>query len=169
MEYTPQHVANFMLERGEADGIPITPLKLVKLVYIASGWQLALIGEPLFEESIEAWKHGPVVPSIYHEFKHFKSSPITEKSSDFDLDSLEFTTPRIPSNDGTTNLILSKVWAAYKRFSAWDLRNKTHESGGPWSKVYKPNEPNITLNSGDIQEHYKQRIAEYIDAAKDKA
>lgn len=169
MTYTPQHVANFMLEKGEVDGIPITPLKLVKLVYIALGWHIALTGKLLFEEPVEAWKHGPVVPSVYHEFKHFKSGPISEKSSNFDLDSFEFTTPKIPSGDETTNLILSKVWAAYKRFSAWDLRNKTHESGGPWSKVYKPNKPNVVMENDDIQAHYKQRIAEYIDAAKDKA
>ena len=30
---------------------------------------LALSGEPLFDEEIEAWDHGPVVPSMYQYFK----------------------------------------------------------------------------------------------------
>ena len=80
--YSPSHVANFFFERGERDGIPITPLKLNKLVYIAYGWVAGAIGQRLFDEEIEAWQHGPVIRSLYDEFKHFKNRPITERSVD---------------------------------------------------------------------------------------
>lgn len=168
MEYTPQHVANFMLDKAENDEIPITPLKLVKLVYIAFGWHIALTGKALFDEPIQAWKHGPVIPSIYHEFKHYKNSPISSRSETIDLDTWEAIIPRIPRDDKTANLILSKVWAAYKRFTAWSLREKTHENDGPWSKVYKSGVSGITIKNDDISAHYKKRIAEYINAAKNK-
>lgn len=46
--YTPQHVANFFLDRAEEEGFPLTQLKLMKLVYIAYGWHLAITGEALF-------------------------------------------------------------------------------------------------------------------------
>ncbi len=40
-------------------------MKLHKLLYYAAGWHLGFTGEPLFDEDIEAWQYGPVVPSIY--------------------------------------------------------------------------------------------------------
>lgn len=164
--YTPQQVANYFLDRAEEDSMSMTQLKLIKLVYIAYGWYLALTGEKLFAEPIEAWKHGPVIPSLYHEFKHFKSSPIVGRSEDVDLDDWEVIIPRIPDDDRTADMILSKVWAAYRRFRAWDLRNKTHEDGGPWHKVYQDDVNGIALRDEDIKEHYAKRIAQYLEASQ---
>lgn len=163
-KYTPQHVANFFLDRAEEEHIPLTQLKLLKLVYIAYGWYLALTGNRLFDERIEAWQHGPVVKSLYHEFKHFKNGPIIGRSEDVDLDSWDSVEPRIPEEDSEAIFILKKVWVAYRRFRGWDLRNKTHEPGGPWSKVYKDGVRSISLSDKDIAEHYARRIEKYLDS-----
>src|SRR5262245_24360842 len=48
-----------------ADLGPMTAMKLEKLVYYGQAWHLAREGEPLFRESIEAWREGPVVPELY--------------------------------------------------------------------------------------------------------
>lgn len=47
----------------------VTPLALQKLLYYAQGWHLAAHDEPLFDEDIQAWKYGPVVPVIYRRFR----------------------------------------------------------------------------------------------------
>ena len=39
--------------------------KLQKLCYYAQAWSLVWDEEPLFEENIEAWANGPVVPRLY--------------------------------------------------------------------------------------------------------
>lgn len=52
------------------------PLKLQKLLYLSQGFSFAFNDKELFSEDIEAWVHGPVVPSVYHEFKSFKYNPI---------------------------------------------------------------------------------------------
>ncbi len=44
---------------------PMTPMKLQKLVYYSQAWSLVFDDEPLFEEPIEAWKHGPVVRKLF--------------------------------------------------------------------------------------------------------
>lgn len=163
--YTPQHVANFFLEKGEDESRPITPLKLLKLVYIAHGWNLALVGQRLFEDRIEAWQHGPVIPSLYHEFKHYGKSPISERASLFDLDSFDFDTPSIPNKDSETLKILEYVWSAYKGFSGWTLRNKTHASGTPWDRVYEDGERDIEIPDNLVRDHYRERIGRYIDEA----
>ena len=52
------------------------PLKLQKLLYLAQGYSYAFYDEPSFEEDMEAWVHGPVVTSVYHEYKDYKFNPI---------------------------------------------------------------------------------------------
>lgn len=163
--YTPQHVANFFLEQAEREEIPLTQLKLMKLVYIAYGWYLAITGERLFAEDIQAWKHGPVIPSLYHEFKHFGSRPIDERATSLDWDTGAITIPSIPLSDETTVKILSLVWDAYKRFSGSALVRKTHETGSPWAEAYREGERNIIIDPALIKSHYKVRLNEYIKAA----
>lgn len=43
----------------------ITAMKLQKLVYYSQAWSLVWDEEPLFNEEIQAWKNGPVVPELY--------------------------------------------------------------------------------------------------------
>jgi uncharacterized phage-associated protein len=66
-------VANFLLflKRHDPRGLELSNLKLQKLLYYSQGYNLALTSKPIFEEPIEAWKYGPVVKGIYHQFKVF--------------------------------------------------------------------------------------------------
>lgn len=41
-------------------------VQLQKLAYYSQAWSLAWDGTPLFHDKIEAWRHGPVVPSTYN-------------------------------------------------------------------------------------------------------
>lgn len=43
----------------------MTAVKLQKLVYYCQAWSLVWDEEPLFEEEIQAWANGPVVPELY--------------------------------------------------------------------------------------------------------
>jgi uncharacterized phage-associated protein len=44
---------------------PMSAMKLQKLLYYTQAWSLVWDDEPLFQEEIEAWANGPVVPTIY--------------------------------------------------------------------------------------------------------
>ncbi len=54
-------VAAFILSKQG----PMTAMKLQKLVYYSQAWSLVWDEEPLFNERIEAWANGPVVPQLY--------------------------------------------------------------------------------------------------------
>lgn len=172
MTYTPQHIANYFLDRAAQEERRLTVLKLLKLVYIAYGWSLALREERLFNERIEAWQHGPVIPSIYHEFKHSGSNPIIANSVTVDFQekdgklALDVQTPRVPQSDHDTLYILDTVWKSYKDFPAWTLRELTHQPDTPWSKVYREGSRGIILQDEDIREHYVERIGRYVEAAR---
>jgi uncharacterized phage-associated protein len=58
-------VADAILKIAKEQGKPLTPLKLMKLVYIAHGWHMAIENQDLFNNRIEAWKYGPVIPDLY--------------------------------------------------------------------------------------------------------
>lgn len=161
--YTPAHVANYFLDRAAVEGRPLTPIKLIKLVYIAYGWVLALLNRRLFGERIEAWKHGPVIPSLYHEFKHFGKAPITDRATSVDYFDMEQTEPRI-DHDKETLEVLDKVWAAYHRYSGWTLRDKTHDVGTPWEQTYNGHR-NEVIEDELIAPHYRTKIGEILDAA----
>ena len=77
-------VANEFLGLAKKEKIEISNLKLIKLMYIAQGLSLSLSDRALFPDPIEAWKYGPVISSIYHEFKHFGRNPIKEQSVTLD-------------------------------------------------------------------------------------
>jgi uncharacterized phage-associated protein len=58
---TAHDVAAYILRKqGE-----MTAMKLEKLVYYSQAWSLVWDEEPLFEEPIQAWVNGPVVPALY--------------------------------------------------------------------------------------------------------
>src|SRR5690348_2726800 len=84
MPYDPRAVANYFLDLASVDGESISPLKLQKLLYFGHGWHLAITGEPLLSERIRAWKYGPVVESIYYQFRRFGNRPITTRAGELD-------------------------------------------------------------------------------------
>lgn len=112
-------VAKYFIHLADETDDGISNLKLQKLVYYAQGFYLALNnGKPLFEENIEAWAHGPVVPEIYHEYKKYGREAIDIEEKDVAL------TPAEKEH-------LDEVFEVFGQFSAWKLRNMTHEET-PW-------------------------------------
>ncbi len=134
MSYPSGSVANYFLAKGLEEGIKISPLKLQKLVYYAHGWQLATVNEPLIDEPIYAWPYGPVIPSLYYEFREFGNEPITEVASEIDDANGVLVPYVIPKNSRDLG-VLQSVWDGYKGFSAVQLSNMTHREGSPWAKV----------------------------------
>ncbi|MCC7437458.1 MAG: DUF4065 domain-containing protein [Armatimonadetes bacterium] len=63
--YDSRIVGNSFLDIALKDGTALTPMKLLKLVYIAHGWHLGIMGKPLISDEVQAWKYGPVIPKLY--------------------------------------------------------------------------------------------------------
>jgi uncharacterized phage-associated protein len=83
-------IAKYFIWLANETGSFISNLKLQKLVYYTQAWHLALHDLPLFDEDFEAWVHGPVIPDLYHTYKHFGWKPIQEEAT---LDLPETTLP----------------------------------------------------------------------------
>jgi uncharacterized phage-associated protein len=138
--YSAKAVANYFLDLAVKDGKAVTPMQIQKLVYFAHGWHLAVMKAPLIDEPIQAWRYGPVIPSLYHAFKSNGSNPITGRACDFAVDDdLVFRAeePEVPPTDVATRQLIDNVWQAYKDFSGVQLSNMTHEPDSPWDKMWK--------------------------------
>ena len=52
----PSYVSERLLHGASAMGRVLTPMQVLKLVYISHGWMLGLLDQPLVAEAIEAWR-----------------------------------------------------------------------------------------------------------------
>lgn len=131
--HSPKSVANYFLELADAKGESISPMKLQKLVYYAHGWYAGYTQQPLIDEAVEAWQYGPVIPSLYHEFKRFGASNIKGKAIDFDLRGpTEVATPP----DQKIRTFLENVWKSYGGYTGVTLSEMTHAIGTPWDVTW---------------------------------
>lgn len=138
-------VARYLLNQADPDvGELISHLKLQKLCYYAQGFHLALFDQPFFPERIEAWTHGPVSPDLYVDYRSYASGPIpVPETSDFSV-----------LSDDQRGL-LDEVYEVYGQYSAWKLRNMTHEEA-PWIEAAKNGGGVITHDA--MREFFKTRL-----------
>lgn len=141
-------IAKKFIELSNKDSIPMSPMKLLKLTYIAHGYYLAFTDKPLFENKIEAWKYGPVIPDLYHIIKRVDFS-----NNDFKF--IEMYSQNNLSKEDSK--FIETVWGAYNRFDGSQLSSKTHEKDTPWYKTY--NGQSFTqINNELIKEYYKNKV-----------
>ncbi len=114
---TADITANTLIKVSRDRGDGVTNLKLQKLLYYAQAWHLALHKKALFNDAIEAWVHGPVVPGVFRRFRDYKWSTITE-----------------PLSGGCTDFFtshISEIFRVYGHLTATQLERLTHKEE-PW-------------------------------------
>lgn len=141
-------VAKYILNKRKAEGDTVTPMQLIKLVYIAHGLMLGAYGRPLINEAVEAWQYGPVVPSVYHETKAFRSSPVTDVDA---LSNYSFDPQEIKAMDTASRLFGAKNGVA--------LSSLTHREGTPWSLTWNARGKNGSISNDLIENFYSGMIA----------
>lgn len=134
MSYSAASIANGFLSLGFRDEKNITPMKIQKLVYLAHGHALVERPALIINEFFEAWKFGPLLPSLYHECKRYGPNAIDNYIHDLDLRTgLKFPAPM--PDETMVRDITEFVWCTYGDYSASTLSDWTHAKGGPWDKV----------------------------------
>ena len=142
-------IADYFIGLANKTGSFISNLKLQKLVYYAQAWHLALYDDPLFEEDFQAWIHGPVIPTLYKEYKSFGWQPIS-KDADPQLprDVLEF---------------LNEVAEEYFACDGYELEQMTHAED-PWNWArgdLPPDAPSTEVITKEwMKEYYGARAEE---------
>lgn len=141
MAYKALDIANKIISKTDLEhGDTISNLKLQKMMYYQQGFHLAYFGTPLFDEDIVAWQYGPVVPSVYKEYKSFESNSISTSKEGISL-----------SDDEEE--LFNNVYEEYNQFSAAALMKMTHEES-PW----KTTEINSVISRDKMMSFFKTQI-----------
>ena len=132
-------------------------MQLLKLVYLAHGWMLGFNNRVLISELVEAWRYGPVVPSVYHLYKHFGRDPIIsrkliDQECKMDEDQIEI-------------IDLTCEW--YEEETGEALSLITHETGSPWDRAIKILGPGSKIPNQFIRDYYYER-AEYEEEEEEE-
>ncbi|WP_196220177.1 Panacea domain-containing protein [Terrilactibacillus tamarindi] len=134
---------NYTIKSGKN----ISNLKLQKILYYLQARFLTNDSGPLFNDEISKWRYGPVVPSVYHEFKLFGSGAITRvlepliihhnDEGGFKVSKKKFSENKINPLDKKVILETVDILSKYKAF---DLVERTHKQ-----KIWKKHENKIEL------------------------
>lgn len=140
-------VANRFLELARESGRTLTPMQLLKLVYIAHGWTLGLTARPLINQQVEAWQYGPVIRDLYNATRNYGGGPITAPIAAF---------PEPLAAD--QNDMIKQVYDIYGKMGGIALSNITHMADTPWANTYRPGNFGTVISNDVIAAHY-QRLA----------
>lgn len=113
-------VAKYLLEEHG----PMESMKLQKLVFYANAYSCAWESQVMFPETVEAWKHGPVVRELFNQHQgqvlvHADDLPMGKSAA---LDEVD-------------KEIVESVWDALGNLSGYQLRTRTHQES-PWIDAY---------------------------------
>jgi uncharacterized phage-associated protein len=138
-DVTAKDVAAYILRKlGQ-----MSSMKLQKLSYYAQAYSLAWFNEPIFDDQIEAWTNGPVIPALWREHKgQFMVEEIPGGNADVVL-----------SRDA---LVVDSIIDSMGGLSGKQLSDRTH-SESPWIKNYDGDDryPNTTIPHTDMHDFYK--------------
>jgi len=155
--YSAKIIASRFIQKGIDEGNAVTQMKLQKLIYFAHGLFLADGQGPLVIEKFEAWKYGPVLPSLYQDFKLYGSDAIKDETMLNLFNNHKFLLAKNISSDASS--MIDEVWNLLKDVDAVELSAMTHETNSPWSNHYKPGRNEIIPNE-ELQTYFKQFIKE---------
>ena len=130
--YAAEVVANTLLDMARAEDRDLTQMQVHKLVFIAHGFTLALLGRPLMYNTVHAWKNGPVVRKLWQHWGERGTRPISGPLP---------VAPGEPDLGGDPEVmeVIRSVWNAYGGMDGVELSRLTHTSGSPWAQVYGQN------------------------------
>ena len=84
--YRALDIAKYIINHEHEEGREISNLRLQKLLYFIQAKFIVETGKPCFSDPIEAWDFGPVVTSVYHEYKLFGSFDIASTDTAVSID-----------------------------------------------------------------------------------
>lgn len=145
-------IADYFIFKNNKEKIGLTNKKLQKLLYYAQAWNLVFNNKKIFDESIEAWVHGPAIPIVYSKYKGFGFNNIVEK-----IDDAEFT--RLSA---TEKKLLDGIWKIYGRYDADYLEMLSHNEE-PWITARNQVQPYETstniITSESMKSYYGRQIS----------
>lgn len=123
----------------------MTHKKLQKLCYYAKAWYLALNDSNLIVEPFQAWVHGAVNPSLYHQYKQygFDNIPKVKRIEDIPEEFISFS---------------KEIFASYGSLTGDQLEHLNHNET-PWINARNGLKPwencSNEISEQDMKDYYR--------------
>lgn len=128
MTYDALTISRYIIKYSSEKSFRISNLKLQKLLYFVQSHFLVQKKTKCFEDVIEAWDLGPVVPIVYREYKQFGAGNIPSIFVSYDI---------VNDNiDNEDRILIDEVVDAFSTFTATELVELTHRQD-PWIYSYE--------------------------------
>ncbi|MDI9900274.1 DUF4065 domain-containing protein [Rhodococcus sp. IEGM 1409] len=154
MAFDATLVCNNILKRAFEEDVPVTPMKLQKILYFVASEYAKDTGSPLLREPFQQWQYGPVVASVYSEFKPFGSGAIRRYGKDSQGKAYVVD----EDQSGELREVLGRVWPVVKSQGAVQLSRITHLPGSAWRKAFDANEQYIDDADIRADESYRSML-----------
>lgn len=141
-------VAKHFISLAQEEGKTLTPLYLLKIVYLCHCWHLGIHGYGLISDFVLARKHGPIIDSLYNIFIQYRSRPLVELIDDY------ATLHRVPDKEK----FIQAIWNRYKHLEPWELTALSHREGSPWDITVKTYGVDAVIPDKIIQQHYEKLV-----------
>jgi len=132
--YNPVHVSNNFLVRSFSQGVPVTAMKMQKMLYFLYRDYLKETGIALFSERFSAWPYGPVLESVYHTYKDFGANRIKNYGGTPVYSLMEEDDPHLAG-------VISRIWNRSLPYDGIELSRLTHHLSGAWYQAWRRNYP----------------------------
>lgn len=147
--YKVMDVARYIINYSNEHQQMITNLKLQKILYFVQADFLVNKDEPCFEESIEAWDFGPVVPDVYHEYKKYGSRALPSIKEYIDFRG-NIWDSKVRNYDKNIICVkdremINEMVDSCSEYSAGALVEITHNQA-PWLEAYRSGWNNVIEN-----------------------
>ena len=159
MAYTSVEAATKFLYIAKSDGVPLSTMKLQKLIYLAQEESIKSKKDPLISEDPIADLNGPV---------YEKLSEYLKEDTNSDTSYIELKKDKVIVN---INNIFIEVYNKFKYATGKQLSNATHKKGSPWYLASKTEDKvitseiirlNVTLLTSKLSNNYEHEIEEFF-------
>lgn len=141
MTYSALDVAKYVINHEHSMNREISNLRLQKLLYFVQAKVLMETGEPCFEDEMQAWAFGPVIPVVYYQYKIFGGMDITTEDV-------------VPTLSKKISSYIEGILDECSKYPTFQLVDITHTQD-PWKNARaKGDKSVITIES--IKKYFKK-------------
>ncbi len=153
---TALHLAHIVTHLVNQKGDTVSHKKLQKLLYYVESWNMVHLGNPMIDEDFQAWVHGPVLPSLYHELKGYGFNDLKVVADENDTPD-ELINNIIAENKITEDqlALIDSVLQKYATLNSFQLELLTH-SEAPWIEARGACPPHQSCTNTISKERMKE-------------
>lgn len=146
MTYSAIEIAKYIISYCIKNNMPISNLKLQKILYFVQAEFLVTKNKPCFYEDIEAWDFGPVIPVVYHKYEIFGSANFPYN--------IDCTINTIIANKDIE--LINEIIDITAPYSSPQLVSVTQKQS-PWLQAYYTLTHNHIISNESIKEFFNEK------------